>query len=66
MEISLVTPVHIIEEKELETKYTSSPNAPTYIRLQIKHEVEISFDTKTLDILRTPMDNSKDELGSDE
>jgi hypothetical protein len=48
--VSLVTPMHITEEKEPERAYTPGPYAPVHSRLQSEHEVEISLDTNPLNI----------------
>jgi hypothetical protein len=65
-EVSLVTPVQITEEKEPERASTPGPDAPVQSHPQSEHEVESALDTEPLDIPGTPMDNSRDELGSGE
>jgi hypothetical protein len=65
-EVSLVTPVQITEEKEPERASTPGPDAPVQSCPQSEHEVESALDTEPLDIPGTPMDNSRDELGSGE
>jgi hypothetical protein len=59
--VSLVTPVKITEKKEPKKASTPGPDAPSQIHPQNEHELEISLDAEPLDILGTPMDNSRDE-----
>jgi hypothetical protein len=66
LKVSLVTPVHIAKEKELERASTPGPNAPIQSHPQSEHEVESSLDIDPLDILATPMEILRDELGSSE
>jgi hypothetical protein len=66
LKVSLVTPVHIAKEKELERASTPGPNAPIQSHPQSEHEVESDLDIDPLDILVTPMEILRDELGSRE
>jgi hypothetical protein len=62
--VSLVTLVKIAEEKEPERASTPSLNASIQIHPHNEHEVESDLDVEPLGIPSTPMDSSKDELGS--
>jgi hypothetical protein len=66
LEVSLVTPVQIIEEKGPEKASTMGLDAPSQIHPQNKHEVESALDVEPLHILGTPMDSLRDDLGSSE
>jgi hypothetical protein len=59
-----VTLVHITKEKEPERASTLGPDAPIQILLKRDHEVESDLDTELLNFPGTPMDNSRDEMGS--
>jgi hypothetical protein len=63
-EVSLVTPVQIIEEKEPEKASTLGLNAPVQIHPQREYEVESALETNPLDIPGTSMERSRDDLGS--
>jgi hypothetical protein len=63
--VSLVTPVQIIEEKELEKEYSPSPNAQICLPWSEK-KVESVLDTKLPDASETQEDSPKDEPGSGE
>jgi hypothetical protein len=63
-EVSLVTPVQITEEKEPEKASTPGPDASIQNLPQRDHEVESVLDTELLNLLGTPIDSSRDELGS--
>jgi hypothetical protein len=64
LEVSLVTLVQIIEDKEPEKASTLGPDDLSQIRPQNDYEVDISLDSEPLDIPRTPMESSRDDLGS--
>jgi hypothetical protein len=64
LEVSLITPVPITEEKESKKASTPSPDALVKYLLQSDHEVECVLDIELLDLSRNPKDNSRDELGS--
>jgi hypothetical protein len=66
LKVTLVTPVHIAKEKELERASTPGPNAPIQSRPQSEHEVESALDIEPLDILVTAMEILRDDLGSSE
>jgi hypothetical protein len=63
-EVSLVTPLQITEEREPERASAPGPDAPIQSHPQSEHEVKNSLDTKLLNVSGTPMENSKDEIGS--
>lgn len=64
--VSLVTPVHIEEEKEPEKTSSPVPDAQIQGLPQNEQEVEIVLDTELPNALETQADSPKDELGSDE
>jgi hypothetical protein len=63
-EVSLVTPVPIIEEKEPEKESTPSLDALIKNLPQSNHEVKSVLEFELLNLSRTPMDILRDELGS--
>jgi len=65
-EVSLVTPVKITEEKEPERASTLGLDAPIQSLSQSENEVESALEVEPLNIPGTPMDSSRDELGSGE
>jgi hypothetical protein len=62
--VSLVTPVQITEEKGPGKTSTLGLDAPIQSHPQREHEVESALDEEPLDIPGTPMERSRDELGS--
>jgi hypothetical protein len=62
-EVSLVTPVHIEEEKELEKTSSLVPDAQIKGLPKNEQEVEIFLDTELPNVLETKVDSSKDEPG---
>jgi hypothetical protein len=64
--VSLVTPIQITEEKELEKESSPSLNAQIQSLPQGDQEVEIVLDTELLNAPGTQVDSPKDELGSNE
>jgi hypothetical protein len=63
-EVSLVTPVQITEEKEPEKASTPGPDALIQNIPQTDHEVKSVLEMELIEFLGTPMDNSRDDLGS--
>jgi hypothetical protein len=61
--VSLVNPVHIIEEREHERASAPSLDAPIQILPQSEHEVESALDTELCDVPRTLIDRSSNEIG---
>jgi hypothetical protein len=63
-EVSLVTPMQIMEEKEPERASTPGLDASIQNLPQRDHEVESVLDTEILEFLGTPIESYRDELGS--
>jgi hypothetical protein len=66
LEVSLVTPVQIIEEKEPEKTSSPAPDAQIWGLPQNEQEVESVLDTELPDAPETQADSLKDEPGRDE
>jgi hypothetical protein len=62
-EVSMVIPMQITEEGEPERASTRGPDASIQNLMQRDHEFKIVSDTELLDLLGTPIDSSRDELG---
>jgi hypothetical protein len=62
-EVSLVTPISIIEEKGPEKTSAPSPDASVQNPPQGDHEAKSVLDAEFLDLLGTLKDNSREELG---
>jgi hypothetical protein len=65
-EVSLVTPVHIVEEKEPEKTSSPAPDARIQGLPQNEQEVESVLDTELPNAPETQADSLKDEPGSGE
>jgi hypothetical protein len=65
-EVSLVTPVHIEEEKEPEKTSSLVPDSQIQGLPQNEQEVESVLDTELPNAPETQVDSPKDELGSGE
>jgi hypothetical protein len=65
-EVSLVTPVHIKEEKEQERTSSPDPNVQTQKVPWKEKEVESVLDTELSNAPETQVDSPKDDLGSNE
>jgi hypothetical protein len=63
LEVSLVTLVQIIEEKEPQKASSPAPDAQIFLP-QSEQEVKSVLDTKLPDALETQEDSLKDEPGS--
>jgi hypothetical protein len=61
LEVSLVTLVKIIEEKELEMASSPAPDAQIQGLPQNDQEVKSVLDIELLDVLETQMDSPMDE-----
>jgi hypothetical protein len=66
LEVSLVTPVPIMEEKDPEKESTPAPDAQIHGLPQNEQEVESVLDTELPNAPDTQVDSPKDELGSGE
>jgi hypothetical protein len=66
LEVSLVTPVQITEEKEPEKASSPAPDAQIWSPSQNDQEVESVLDTELLDVPETQKDSPTDEPGSGE
>jgi hypothetical protein len=64
LEVSLVTPVQITEEKEPEKASSPAPDAQIRSPSQNDQEVESVLDTELLDVPETQKDSLTDEPGS--
>jgi hypothetical protein len=63
LEVSLVTPMHITEEKEPEKASSPAPDAQISGLPQNDQEVKSVIDTELLDVPEAQMDNLTDEPG---
>jgi hypothetical protein len=64
LEVSLVTLVQIIEEKEPEKASSPAPDTQIWSPSQNDQEVESVLETELLDVPKTQKDSLTDELGS--